>query len=127
MELSIGLHDAVLGRQHGQHFLKIKILTRERQPQSGTQARIQVYAQMDRCTREQCKPQRGGRAHQQDQITGDVTKRTKPAQAVRSVQTHDTKHTRTQSVPASTPPPQGGMQEERKEGRKKDERKQNSS
>lgn len=39
VQLSVGLHDAVLGRQHRQDFLKIKILTRERQPQSKTQPR----------------------------------------------------------------------------------------
>lgn len=36
VKLGVGLHDAVLGCQHWQHFLKIKILTRERQPQSKT-------------------------------------------------------------------------------------------
>lgn len=59
VQLSVGLHDAVLGRQHRQHFLKIKILTRERQPQSNTQARKQI------CTRthaqRQGKPQNGRR------------------------------------------------------------------
>lgn len=44
VQLSVGLHDGVLGRQHRQHFLKIKILTRERQPQSNTQTDTRTTA-----------------------------------------------------------------------------------
>lgn len=122
VKLSIGLHDAVLGRQHRQHFLKIKILTRERQPQSKTQARIQMYAHTDGRTQEQGKPQ-GGRhthTHQQNQITHDVTKIIKQTQAVRGFQAHNTN---THTISASTntittnTTATGGMQKERKKMR----------
>lgn len=39
MELCGGLHHAVLGSQDWKHFLEIKILTRERQPQTPQQPR----------------------------------------------------------------------------------------
>lgn len=39
MELRGGLHHAVLGSQDWKHFLEIKILTRERQPQTPQQPR----------------------------------------------------------------------------------------
>lgn len=55
VQLSIGLHDAVLGSQHRQHFLKIKILTRERQPQSNTQARKQIYTRTRTMARQTTK------------------------------------------------------------------------
>ena len=61
VQLGVGLHDAVLGCQHRHHFLKIKILTRERQPQSNTQARKQIYARTHTHTQWQGKPQNGRR------------------------------------------------------------------
>lgn len=57
VELSVSLHDAVLGCQDGHRFLKIKILTRERQPQSNTQAYKHTHTQW------QGTPQRGTAAN----------------------------------------------------------------
>lgn len=118
VQLSVGLHDAVLGRQHRQHFLKIKILTRERQPRSNTQAHKQInartYARM--MARQTIKWQ----AHTSEvksQMTSQkpITRRHKHSEACK----HNTStHKHGQSMP--TPPPRG-MQKERKTTREKTE------
>lgn len=100
VQLSVGLHDAVLGRQHRQHFLKIKILTRERQPWSNTQAHKQInartYARM--MARQTIKWQ----AHTSE-VKSQMTSQkpiTRGAQAFRGVQTQH-KHAQTRTINAN--------------------------
>lgn len=88
VQLGVGLHDAMLCCQDRQHFLKIKILTRERQPQGNTRTRMcNTHAHRYNSDANQNQ----GHAHQRSQITKAIHNE---ARAARIVQTQ---HKRTQT------------------------------
>lgn len=88
MELGVSLHDAVLGRQHRQHFLKVKILTREK---------ATTEREAHKCTHKHGSPT--------------------TAKAARGVQNKNSKEKTKIKGGVNTPPPQEMQKEKEDNGR----------